>query len=524
MGLKSVGRNSLPCMPLKRRLPIRPVRRRAFHAAEIAVTDLLADTRTPAREPIRTLIPARLDRLPWSRFHTLVLIALGVTWILDGLEVTIIGAVSGVLESPQTLNFTPAQIGMVASAYLAGAVLGALVFGYLTDRYGRKLFFFVTLTVYAIGALLTAFSWDLWSFALFRFITGAGIGGEYAAINSAIDELIPARLRGRIALLINGSYWIGAALGSVATVVLLNPAVFEIDRGWRVGVAGGALLCLVILFIRRFVPESPRWLITHGFESRAEATVTAIENEVHRETGAPLPAPDPGHAITLHPRRRFGFGIIIETMFTKYRERAFLGFSLMVSQAFLYNAIFFTYALVLTRFYSVPASQTGLYLLPFALGNFVGVLVLGPFFDTIGRRIMISATYIASALLLIVTGSLFAAGHLTAVSLTVLWTLIFFVASPAASAAYLTVSEIFPVETRALAIAFFYALGTATGGIVAPWLFGTLIGTGSAVTVFYGYLFAAVLMIAAAGVEIVIGVDAERKSLEDIAEPLSAKE
>lgn len=488
------------------------------------MTDILADTQTPARGAIRTLIPPRLDRLPWSRFHTLVLIALGVTWILDGLEVTIIGAVAGVLESPQTLNFSASQIGLLASAYLAGAVIGALVFGYLTDRYGRKLFFFVTLTVYAIGALLTAFAWDLWSFMLFRFITGAGIGGEYAAINSAIDELIPARLRGRIALFINGSYWVGAALGSLATVVLLDPNVFAVDRGWRIGVAGGALLCIVILFLRRFVPESPRWLITHGHTHTAERIVGQVEDDIRRTTGHQLPPPDAAHAITLHPRRRFGFGLILETMFTTYRKRALLGFALMVSQAFLYNAIFFTYALVLTRFFQVPAAETGLYLLPFALGNFIGVLVLGRFFDTIGRRTMISATYIASAVLLVITGVLFAGGHLTAMTLTMMWTLIFFFASPAASAAYLTVSEIFPVETRALAIAFFYAIGTATGGIAAPWIFGTLIGTGSAVTLLYGYLFAATLMIGAALVELAIGVDAERKSLEDIAEPLSARE
>lgn len=488
------------------------------------MTDLISDTRTAAQAPIRTLIPARLDRLPWSRFHTLILFALGVTWILDGLEVTIIGAVSGVLERPDTLNFSAAQIGLLGSAYLAGAVLGALVFGYLTDRYGRKLFFFVTLTVYCVGALLTSLSWDLWSFMLFRFITGAGIGGEYAAINSAIDELIPARLRGRVALLINGSYWIGAALGSAATVVMLDPEVFEIDRGWRFGVALGALLSLLILFIRRYVPESPRWLITHGRARQAEDIVKRAENRIHDETGRPLPPPDAAHAITLHPRTRFGFGTIVETLFTTYRSRAVLGFSLMVSQAFLYNAIFFTYALVLTRFYDVPASRTGLYLMPFALGNFVGVVVLGPYFDTVGRRAMIFITYVASAALLSITGVLFVMGHLTATTQTLLWTLIFFFASPAASAAYLTVSEVFPVETRALAIAFFYALGTATGGIAAPWLFGTLIGTGSATAVMYGYLFAAFLMVAAAIVEIVIGVDAERKSLEDIAAPLSAKE
>jgi MFS family permease len=477
---------------------------------------------TPSPHPIRTLIPARLDRLPWTRFHTWVVIALGITWILDGLEVTLKGAVSGVLQEPGTLGLSPSEIGLIASFYLFGAVLGSLVFGYLTDRYGRRLFFFVTLVTYLTGAFLTAFSWDLTSFIVFRFITGAGIGGEYAAINSAIDELIPARVRGRIDIYINGSYWMGAALGSGATLIFLDPALFSVDVGWRVGFGIGALLGLIILLVRRFVPESPRWLVTHGYRDEAEATVTDIEALVDSETDARIPKADPGDAITVHPRRSFGFGIIIRTMFGRYWRRALVGFSLMVSQAFLYNAIFFTYALVLTRFYQVPASETGLYLLPFALGNFLGVMVLGHFFDTVGRKQMIAATYIASSAILIVTGYLFAIGSLTVFSQTALWTVIFFIASPAASSAYLTVSEIFPLETRALAIAFFYSLGTGAGGIVAPWLFGTLIGTGSAWAVFYGYLAAALLMLAAAIIEIVFGIAAERLSLEKIAEPLSA--
>lgn len=474
------------------------------------------------RQAIKTLIPARLDRLPWTRFHTLVVIALGVTWILDGLEVTLKAAVSGVLQEPGTLGLTPSEIGLIASFYLAGAVVGSLVFGYLTDRYGRRLFFFVTLITYLTGAFLTAFSWDLTSFIVFRFITGAGIGGEYAAINSAIDELIPARLRGRIDIYINGSYWVGAALGSGATLVFLDPALFSVDMGWRVGFGVGALLGLVILTVRRFVPESPRWLVTHGYAREAEAAVIDIEALVDSETDARIPKVDPHDAITVHPRQSFGFGIIVHTMFGRYWRRALVGFSLMVAQAFLYNAIFFTYALVLTQFYQVPASTTGLYLLPFALGNFLGVMVLGHFFDTVGRKQMIAATYAASAAILIVTGYLFAIGSLTVVSQTALWTLIFFIASPAASSAYLTVSEIFPLETRALAIAFFYSLGTGAGGIVAPWLFGTLIGTGSAWAVFYGYLAAALLMLTAAIIEVVFGIAAERLSLEKIAEPLSA--
>jgi MFS family permease len=479
-----------------------------------------ASTETPGA--IRTLIPARLDRLPWTRFHWMIVVALGVTWILDGLEVTLKGAISGVLQEPQTLGFTPSQIGLTASFYLTGAVLGSLLFGYLTDRLGRRLLFFVTLAVYLTGALLTALSWNLTSFIVFRVITGAGIGGEYAAINSAIDELIPARLRGRIDIYINGSYWVGAAVGAGATVVLLDPAIFSVDIGWRVGFAIGALLGLFILLVRRHVPESPRWLITHGYAEEAERTVRAIEQTVDAEAGKRLPPVDPNAAIVMHPHHAFGLGVILRTLFGRYWKRAVVGLALMVSQAFLYNAIFFTYALVLTRFYDVPASKTGLYLLPFAIGNFAGVLALGALFDTIGRRQMIAATYILSAALLVVTGWLFAADALTTVTLTLMWTLIFFIASPAASAAYLTVSEIFPLETRALAIAVFYSLGTGAGGIAAPWLFGTLIGTGSRVNLFYGYLAAAALMLIAAIVEIVLGIAAERRPLEEVCEPLSA--
>jgi len=473
-------------------------------------------------EPFDTDIPSRLDRLPWSRFHWLVVFALGASWAIDGLEVTLTGAVSGVLQNPATLGLDAARIGAAASAYLLGAVIGALVCGYLTDRHGRARLFFITLTIYLGGTLLTAFSWDIWSLAVFRIITGFGIGGEYAAINSAIDELIPARVRGRVNLIINGSFWIGAVIGSGATVIILDPAIFPVDLGWRVGFGTGAALGLLVLLARAFIPESPRWLCIHGFREHAEHVLTGIEARITGKAGAGFEAPH--ERIRIHPRKSTSFGIIFRTIFGKYRSRALLGFVLITSQAFLYNAIFFTYALVLTRFYDVPSQHTGLYLLPFAVGNFLGPLLLGHWFDTIGRRAMIAGTYTVSGLLLFVTGALFAQGALSAYGQTALWSVIFFFASAAASSAYLTVSEIFPLELRALAIAVFYSLGTAVGGVAAPWLFGALIGSGSREAVFWGYALGAALMLIAAAVEMKLGVKAERTSLEAIAVPLSAEE
>jgi MFS family permease len=469
-----------------------------------------------------THIPARLDRLPWNQFHWLVVIALGITWTLDGLEVTLNGAISGVLQEPGVMNFSAPQIGSIASAYLIGAVGGALVFGYLTDLWGRKKLFFVTLAIYLAGTLLTAFAWNFWSFAAFRLITGAGIGGEYSAIGSAIDELIPAEFRGRVDLIINGSYWLGAAAGAASTLVILDPHIVAPKLGWRFGFGVGALLGLFILLLRKHVPESPRWLMTHGARDEAEAVMEGIETRSQASLGRPLP-PVEGEPLVIHPRESFGFGLIARRMYEKYRSRSFLSLSLITSQAFLYNAVFFTYALILTRFYHVPGGRTGLYLLPFAAGNFLGPLLLGHFFDTIGRRPMIASTYAISAALLALTGWLFARGDLSATTQTVSWTVIFFFASAAASSGYLTVSEIFPLEIRALSIAFFYALGTAVGGIVAPWLFGQLIGSGSATNVFYGYLIAAALMFGAAIVEVAYGVKAERARLETLAEPLSAR-
>ncbi len=474
-------------------------------------------------QTIQTKIPMRLDRLPWSRFHVLVVLSLGITWILDGLEVTLVGAISGILGDPRTLGFTPAEIGLVASWYIAGAVLGALVFGWATDRFGRRKLFFVTLIVYLSGVLLTAFAWNLWSFCLFRFLTGAGIGGEYSAVNSAIDELIPARLRGRVDLIVNGSYWLGAAAGSLSTIVILNPQLLPVNIGWRLGFAVGSVIGLVVLYLRRYVPESPRWLLTHGYAGESERVAAEIEGRVREDVGHELPPPGDG-SLRIRAQKTYGFGLIARAMFKRYRSRSVLGLALMISQAFFYNSIFFTYALVLTKFYHVPAEKTGIYLLPFALGNFLGPLVLGHWFDSLGRRVMISATYTLSALLLAATAVLFARDAISAIQQTALWTVIFFFASPAASSAYLTVSEIFPLETRGLAIAFFFAIGTAIGGIAAPWLFGTLIGTGSRVHLLYGYLASAALMLAAAATEAFYGVKAERQGLENLAAPLSAEE
>jgi MFS family permease len=469
-----------------------------------------------------TLIPARLDRLPWSRFHWLLVIGLGITWVLDGLEVTLMGAISAVLQRPDVMHFTAAEIGSISSAYLAGAVIGSLVFGHLTDRYGRRMFFFLSLATYLIGVGLTALSWNLWSFALFRFITGTGIGGEYSAVNSAIDELIPARLRGRVDLIINGSYWLGAAMGAFSTLIILDPRILPVTLGWRVGFGVGAVIGLVILFLREFIPESPRWLMTHGRREEAEQTVSGVECEVARETGARLATPDKAHAIRIKVRHDFGLAAILKPMVTKYRSRTILGLALMIAQAFVYNAIFFTYALVLNRYFGVKADAAGLYLLPFAISNFLGPIALGHFFDTIGRRPMIAGTFAIAGGMLAITGYLFAHGALTSLSLTILWAVMFFFASPAASSAYLTVSEIFPLEMRALAIAIFYSAGTAVGGIVAPWYFGRLIDTGSRGALMEGYLVAAALMIGAALVEVFLGVKAEGASLEKIAEPLSA--
>jgi MFS family permease len=462
-----------------------------------------------------TDIPVRLDRLPWIRFHSLVVVALGITWILDGLEVTLAGSVAGALKSSPTLALTDLQVGMSASLYVAGAVLGALLFGWLADRYGRKRLFNITLGIYLLATALTAFSWSFQSFALFRFLTGAGIGGEYTAINSAIQELIPARFRGRVDLIINGSFWIGAALGALGAVVLLSPGLLPVDMGWRSAFGIGASLGLVILYLRRYLPESPRWLMTHGQLAAAEAIIDGIE--VQAGVSHPVHA---GQRIRLQ-RRSVRLRDVVRTLLYTYPSRSFLGFVLMATQAFFYNAIFFTYALVLGRFFGVPDHRVGLYILPFAAGNFLGPLLLGHMFDLIGRRPMIVVTYAASGILLAITAALFNAGLLTAAGQTVAWCVVFFFASAAASSAYLTVGEIFPLEIRALAIAIFYAVGTGAGGVAGPWLFGALIGTGERHLIAIGYLVGSVLMLGAAGLTFRLGVAAERRSLEDVAAPLS---
>ena len=465
---------------------------------------------------VETDVPARLDGLRWSGFHTRVVLALGITWILDGLEVTLAGALAGALKQSPTMHFSNTDVGIANSLYLAGAVFGALFFGWLTDRIGRKKLFFITLAVYLTATAATALSWSLASYALFRFLTGAGIGGEYTAINSTIQELVPARYRGWTDLLINGSFWIGAAIGAISAIVLLNPAWFDPGHGWRIAYFTGACMGLTVLLMRMWIPESPRWLMIHGRPEQANAIVADIERSAtgHMPDQA-LPK------VKIRMRDHTPLSEVAHTLLNVYRQRSLVGLVLMAAQAFFYNAIFFTFALVLTDFFHIPADHVGWYILPFAAGNFLGPLVLGRLFDTLGRRGMITLTYAVSGVLLALSGYLFSIGALSAQQQTIAWMVIFFFASPAASAAYLTVSETFPLEVRALAIALFYAIGTGIGGVAGPALFGALIDTGSRASVFAGYLVGAVLMVAAAAVAWRYAVAAERKSLESVARPLA---
>ncbi|HUN44617.1 MAG TPA: MFS transporter [Acetobacteraceae bacterium] len=470
-----------------------------------------------------TDIPARLDRLPWAKFHWLVIFALGIAWILDGLEVTIVGSLAGALSQSHSLHLSAQQVGDAASAYLVGAVGGALFFGWLTDRLGRKKLFSITVLVYLLATIACGLSWNFASFAMFRLLTGAGIGGEYAAVNATIQELIPARRRGFTDLVVNGSFWIGAALGALGALVVLDPAIIPPEIGWRAAFVIGGILGGFVLFLRSFLPESPRWLMTHGQPEEAERVVRGIEQRVAHETSTPLPPP-PHQALKLRTDVHSWFGAGVRALLTAYRRRTVLGTVLMAAQAFCYNAVFFTYALILTQFYHVKAGSVGLFMLPFALGNFLGPLLLGRLFDTLGRRVMITATYALAGFLMAITGWLFAIGLLDAVQQTAAWTVIFFVASAAASSAYLTVGESFPLEVRAIAIAMFYAFGTGVGGVAGPALFGALIDTGSRVSILWGYLLGGGLMMGAGVVAAWLGVNAERRALEDVAPPLSAVE
>src|SRR3954454_379064 len=475
---------------------------------------------------IETNIPARMDRLPWSRWHWLGVVGVGTGWVLGGLEVTIVGAIASRLtEKGSGIELSEANIGEAAAIYVAGACFGALFFGWLTDRLGRKKLFLITLAVYLVATVATAFSTSFLFFGICRFFTGAGIGGEYAAINSAIDELIPARVRGTVDLIINGSFWLGTGAGAALSVILLNEDILPKDVGWRVAFGLGALFALLILVVRRNVPESPRWLFIHEREEEAERLVQDIEHQVVDETGQQLR--EPRKSVKVRQRRSIGFGVITKTVFKLYPQRTILGLSLFIGQAFLYNAILFTYALVLSKFYGVSSSSAGLYLIPFAIGNFLGPLILGRLFDTWGRKPMIAGTYIASGVLLWITALLFNAGSLTATTQTIAWCVIFFFASAGASSAYLTVSEIFRMEPRAMAIAFFYAVGTGLGGIIGPLLFGKLIEDASKSDpgpMLIGYGLGATLMILAGIVAAFLAVEAAQKNLEDIAKPLTAED
>jgi MFS family permease len=472
---------------------------------------------------VTTAIPARLDRLPWSRWHWMIVIGLGTVWILDGLEVTVVGNIASRLaQHGSGLAITSSEVtGTAAALYVAGACCGALFFGWLTDRHGRKKLFLITLAVYLTATALTAASFHSWWFFLFRFLTGFGIGGEYAAINSAIDELIPAPYRGRVDLIINGSFWIGAIGGSLLSVLMLNTAIFPLNVGWRLTFALGVVLGLVILLVRRNVPESPRWMLIHGQDTEAEELVTDIEQRVEQHTGRHLPPPTA--EITIRQREHTPFLTVAHTVFRSYPRRTVLGLALFIGQAFLYNAITFGFGAILTAFFNTPSGHTGYYFLLIAASNFLGPLLLGRYFDTLGRRPMISGTYLLSGLLLFATAWLFGRGSLNALTLTACWAVVLFFASAGASSAYLTVSEIFPMETRAMAIAFFYAVGTAAGGISGPLIFSHLTTTGHVGDTVLAFSIGAALMTLAGLVAAFLAVHAERRTLEEIAAPLSAQ-
>ncbi len=474
---------------------------------------------------IKTRIPARLDRLPWARFHWIVIVGLGTAWILDGLEVNVVGSISSrISEAGAGTGLTPADVsGWAASLYIAGACLGAIIFGQLTDRFGRKRLFMLTLSIYLLGTVLTALSFSpAWFFAC-RFLTGMGIGGEYSAINSAIDELIPAKHRGRVDVSINGSYWLGGIGGSLLALLMLNTGIFPVDLGWRLSFVLGAIIGLAVLLVRRNVPESPRWLFIHGREREADKVTEDIERQVRESTGEELPEPE-GEPLTVHQRKTIPLPLIFRSVVTMYPRRTILGLSLFIGQAFLYNSILFGFGNLLSLYFHTPSGNTPYYIAVFAAGNFAGALLLSPLFDTLGRRPMISGTYLISGVLLIGTGLLFKAHSLNDVTFTACCCAVFFFASAGASAAYLTVSEVFPLETRALCIAVFYAVGTGIGGVIGPQVFSRLINTGSYQQVFYALSLGAVMMIIGGIAELLFGLKAERQSLESIARPLTAAE
>ncbi len=472
-------------------------------------------------QTVETMVPARLDRLPFSRWHIRIVIALGTSWLLDGLQVTLAGSLAGVLEDKQGLGLAPQQVTAGATAYLAGAVLGALFFGYLTDRLGRRKLFLVTLATYSIATLLTAGAWNFWSFTLFRALTGFGIGGEYAAINSAVDELIPGKVRGRVDLLINGTFWLGAILGSLVSFELLRGRLFSQGTGWRAAFAAAAVLSGLVLLLRLRVPESPRWLMLRGHEEQAEQIVSAIEGDIRAE-GKTLPQPE-GEPLCLAVRDHTPWSEVFGDMLGANRMRSLLGLILMVGQAFFFNAIFFTYGLVVKNFYGVSDARVPLHLLPFSVGCFFGPVLLGPLYDKWGRKPMIALTYGISGALLLMMIFPFTHGLLNARTLDIGFSMIFFVASSAASAAYLTVSEIFPIEIRAFAIAVFYAIGTLAGGVGAPILFGELIASGSRTNVAWGYALGGALMLVGAVAELIIGVEAAGMGLEAVSKPLQSR-
>jgi MFS family permease len=471
-----------------------------------------------AGEVFSTDIPARLDRLPFSRFHRLVVLGLGITWILDGLEVTLVGSLAPAIG--KSLRLDAGQIGLTASAYILGAVLGALVFGRLTDTFGRRRLFTITVAVYLMATIASGFAPNFWWFMLFRFLTGAGIGGEYGAVNSAIQELIPARWRGYTDLVVNGSFWLGAAFGAAGSLVVLDPAVIDQGLGWRLAFITGGVIALIIVWVRRYIPESPRWLLTHSRPEEAEAIVRRIEAEVVHRTGQPVDR-EPLSTLRFVRRRRTGWGEIALTLMRDYPRRTILGLTLMATQAFCYNAIFFSYAMILTKFYGAPPATIGWFMLPFAAGNFLGPLLLGNLFDALGRRTMISATYGMAGVLLCLMAAAFTQGWLTAQTQTAGWMVIFFFASAGASAAYLTVGELFPLETRAVTISLFYAIGTLLGGVAGPAVFGALIVTGERWQIALGYVLGGGLMLLGAAAAFTLCVPAERRSLESVARPLS---